>query len=178
MSTPENFLDAPIPGQSLTAEPKSRPWRRPSSATNVDQAAAIYAPMFADKIVSKMLLEQIQSGIPLTSLADLLITANTMEGAHSLDVGLLIAPVLVETMVSMAEMADVEYVIGNERNEDAPGTKMSVVDEVLRNLKEEEDGEKDDGPQQKPVEEEEEMMQQQQQQETPPRGLMAPRRAV
>ena len=177
MSTPENFLDAPIPGQSLTAEPKSRPWRRPASATSVDQAAAIYAPMFADKTVSKMLLGQIQNGIPLTSLADLLITANTMEGTHSLDIGLLIAPVLVETMVSMAEMADVEYVIGNERSEDEPGTKTDIVDEVLRSLKEE-DGEEDDSPlqeaQQKPVEEEI----QQQQQEAPPRGLMAPRGVV
>tara|TARA_R100001015_G_C4634022_1_gene199782 strand:- start:3022 stop:3534 length:513 start_codon:yes stop_codon:yes gene_type:complete len=138
MSTPENFLDAPIPGESLVAEPKSRPWRRPSSISTVDEAAAVYAPMFQNKTTSKMLLGQIQSGVPLTSIADLLITANTMEGVHTLDVGILVSPILVETMITMAEMAEIDYVIGNERTDDEPGTKQDIINQVMKTLQEEE----------------------------------------
>ena len=32
------FLDAPIPGQSLTTEPKSRPWEQPPKYTTAEEA--------------------------------------------------------------------------------------------------------------------------------------------
>ena len=171
MATPENFLDAPIPGQSLTAEPKSRPWRRPSQVSTVDDAVALYAPIFSDKTTSRMLLGQIQTGIPLTSIADLLITANTMEGKHTLDVGLLVAPVLVETMITMAQMAEIDYVIGNERSDDEPGTKKDIIDKVMSILKEEESAQ---GSDEVLMEEPEEAIQEESMEEKP-RGLMAPR---
>jgi len=176
MATPENFLDAPVAGMSLTAEPKSRPWRRPSQVSTVDEAVALYAPIFSDKTTSRMLLGQIQTGIPLTSIADLLITGNTMEGKHTLDVGLLVAPVLVETMITMAEMAEIDYVIGNERTDDEPGTKQDIINQVMKSLKEEE------GMAEEPMPEEQEVAPQEEEgmdeASPPPRGLMAPRSAM
>ena len=176
MATPENFLDAPVAGMSLTAEPKSRPWRRPSQVSTVDEAVALYAPIFSDKTTSRMLLGQIQTGIPLTSIADLLITGNTMEGKHTLDVGLLVAPVLVETMITMAEMAEIDYVIGNERTDDEPGTKQDIINQVMKSLKEEEDMAEEPMPEEQEVApQEEEGMDEA---SPPPRGLMAPRSAM
>jgi len=176
MATPENFLDAPVAGMSLTAEPKSRPWRRPSQVSTVDEAVALYAPIFSDKTTSRMLLGQIQTGIPLTSIADLLITGNTMEGKHTLDVGLLVAPVLVETMITMAEMAEIDYVVGNERTDDEPGTKQDIINQVMKSLKEEE------GMDEEPMPEEQEVAPQEEEgmdEASPrPRGLMAPRSAM
>jgi hypothetical protein len=171
MATPENLLDAPIPGQSLTAEPKSRPWRRPSTISTVDEAVAVYTPMFTDKTVSRMLLGQIQSGVPLTTIVDVLITGNTMEGTHTLDVGVLIAPVLVETMISMAELAEIDYVVGNERTDDEPGTKQDIINRVMQTLKEE-SGEAEEAPEVIPDEQPEE---QEAVEEELPKGLMAPR---
>jgi len=131
MATNEEFLDAPIPGQSLTAEPKSRPWRRPSQAKTVDDAVALYAPIFQSKKAVKQMLQQIENGIPLTSLADLLITANAMEGRHNLDVGILVAPILVETMATFAEMADIDYVIGTEDRE-TPEERTELVNRAMK----------------------------------------------
>lgn len=171
MANPENFLDAPVAGMSLTAEPKSRPWRRPSQVSTVDEAVALYAPIFSDKTTSRMLLGQIQTGIPLTSIADILITGNTMEGKHTLDVGLLVAPVLVETMITMAEMAEIDYVVGNERTDDEPGTKQDIINQVMRSLKEEEGTAEEAMPEEQEVASAEEPMMEEEQ----PRGLMAPR---
>ncbi|MDB4726158.1 hypothetical protein OAF54_01885 [bacterium] len=173
MTTPENFLDAPVAGMSLTAEPKSRPWRRPSQVSTVDEAVALYAPIFSDKTTSRMLLGQIQTGIPLTSIADILITGNTMEGKHTLDVGLLVAPVLVETMITMAEMAEIDYVVGNERTDDEPGTKQDIINQVMKSLKEEEGTAEEAMPEEQEVASAEEPMMEEEQ----PRGLMAPRSA-
>ena len=173
MANPENFLDAPVAGMSLTAEPKSRPWRRPSQVSTVDEAVALYAPIFSDKTTSRMLLGQIQTGIPLTSIADILITGNTMEGKHTLDVGLLVAPVLVETMITMAEMAEIDYVVGNERTDDEPGTKQDIINQVMKSLKEEEGTAEEAMPEEQEVASAEEPMMEEEQ----PRGLMAPRSA-
>ena len=128
---PENFLDAPVPGMSLTAEPKSRPWRRPSEVNTVDEALALYAPIFKNKKATTLMLEQIENGIPLTSIADILITGNAMEGRHTLDVGILVAPVLIETMATFAEMAGVEYVVGNEER-DTPETSEGMIQRAMQ----------------------------------------------
>lgn len=174
MANPENFLDAPVAGMSLTAEPKSRPWRRPSQVSTVDEAVALYAPIFSDKTTSRMLLGQIQTGIPLTTIADILITGNTMEGKHTLDVGLLVAPVLVETMITMADMAEIDYVVGNERTDDEPGTKQDIINQVMKSLKEEEGTAEEAMPEEQEVAPTEESMAE----EPQPRGLMAPRSAT
>lgn len=152
---PEAFLDAPVPGMSLTAEPKSRPWRRPSQVNTVDEALALYAPIFSDKKAQRMMLEQIENKIPLTSIADILITGNAMEGKHTLDVGILVAPVLIETMITFAEMAGVEYVVGNE-DRDTPETTEEIVNRAVRatsEVKEEEPMMMEMEEEQQPVEE-------------------------
>ena len=110
----EVILDAPIPGQSLTAEPKSRPWRRPYRFASVDEAVEFYMPMFADGTFATLLTEQIENGVPLTTIAEILTTSNVMEGNHSIDVAVLVSPVLIEAMTYIAEEAGVEPVIGTE----------------------------------------------------------------
>lgn len=171
--TNENFLDAPIPGESLTAEPKSRPWRRPSQASTVDEAVSLYAPIFKDKKATKMMLQQIENGIPLTSIADLLITANTMEGKHTLDVGILVAPVLVETMITFAEMAGIDYVVGTEEKE-TPEERTELINRAMKSVKQTEESEDD---MEMITEEEVPVEQPMPSEEQEPKGLMA-RRSV
>tara|TARA_S200002703_G_C3771432_1_gene237506 strand:+ start:379 stop:894 length:516 start_codon:yes stop_codon:yes gene_type:complete len=167
--TNEKFLDGPIPGMSLTAEPKSRPWRRPSQFNTVDEAVAMYSTVFKDKTTKTMLLEQIENGIPLTSIADLLISANTMQGKHTLDVGILVSPILVETMITFADLAEIDYVIGTEGDNSA-NEKEEMIRRAVKSagkLSEEDlsiPTEIDEG---EPAEEQE-----------PPTGIMAPRRGT
>ena len=59
-----------------------------------------------------------ESGIPLTTIADAMQTGGVMEGKHSLDVGILMLPVLIETMAYLAEEAGIEYETGSNAMDD------------------------------------------------------------
>ena len=61
------------------------------------------------------LLTIIELGVPLTTIANSFQLASVMEGKHSIDVGVLVLPVLVELMITVAEANEIEYVSGMER---------------------------------------------------------------
>ena len=42
MIKPEDFLEAPIPGMSLTTEPGSVPWEQPPQLVTIQQVADFY----------------------------------------------------------------------------------------------------------------------------------------
>ena len=42
MAKKSPMLSAPIPGQSLTAEPGSRPWEKPAKYTTVEETLKFY----------------------------------------------------------------------------------------------------------------------------------------
>ena len=104
--TLQPMLDAPIAGQSLTAELGNRPWQQPPQYTTVEQALEFYIPR---------LINVMETGVPLTTLANAIQSSGVMEGKHSLDVGILIMPVLIETMAYLAEEANVEYEVGTNK---------------------------------------------------------------
>ena len=61
-------------------------------------------------------MDVIEMGIPLTTIANAMQTGGTVQGYHTLDIGILVIPVLVEMMAFLAEEADIEYVVGTESN--------------------------------------------------------------
>jgi len=152
-------FDAPIPGQSLTAEPRNRPWRNPPQLDTVEDAMEYYLPRLSSRELAPRLLEVIESGIPLTSLAETIVTGGSMQGVHSIDVGLLVAPILVEYMKGMAEIAEIEYNLGTEDKEAQPDPQL--VRRAMEDLKEQETN-----IAQEPMEDTEEQSEQ-------PTGLMA-----
>ena len=99
----EPMLDAPIPGQSLTAEPGGYPWEQPPQLNTVEEVIEKYLPLFNDEDIVIDLLNQMEAGIPITSIVSLLTRSATMNGVHSIDTGLLASPVLIEMVISIAE---------------------------------------------------------------------------
>jgi len=174
MANKQPVLDAPVPGQSLTAEPKSRPWRRPYRFASVDEAVEFYMPMFQDDVFTSLLVEQMENEVPLTTIAEILTTSNAMEGNHSIDVAVLVAPVLIEAMQYVADVAGVTPVIGTEselyRN---AGNDTELVRRAVKKVS----GNTDNLemiPSEQEVSEEE-MTEEQEMPVEPRRGLMAPR---
>ena len=161
-------FDAPIPGQSLTSEPKNRPWRNPPQLDTVEDAMEYYLPRLSSPALAPRLLEVIERGIPLTSLAETIVTGGAMQGIHSIDVGILVSPILVEFMKGMAEIAEVEYNLGDKDKDEEPDPQlirktMEELDEKQRQIVKARETMKD-----KPEEEEQE-------EPTEPTGLMARR---
>lgn len=125
-------FDAAIPGQSLTAELGSRPWQQPAQYTTVEEALDYYIPRLQSDEVSKQLLDVLEMGIPVTTVANTMQLGSVMEGKHSVDVGMLILPVLVELIMLIGDTAGVKYTSGLEKDADIRG---SVVDLAVKKFK-------------------------------------------
>ena len=129
-------FDAPIPGQSLTAELGSRPWLQPAQYTTVEEALDYYLPRLQSEEVSSQLLDVLEMGIPVTTVANTMQLGSVMEGKHSVDVGMLILPVLVELIMLIGDTAGVKYTSGLEKDADIRG---SLVDLAVSRFKAGED---------------------------------------
>jgi hypothetical protein len=55
-------------------------------------------------------------GVPLTTIANAMQIGGAMQGYHTIDVGILVMPVLIEMMAYLAEQAGVKYNTGTEDN--------------------------------------------------------------
>ena len=120
-----DLFNAPIPGQSLTAELGSRPWQKPPQLTTVEEVINYYSDKFLEPKVSADLVTMMSDDIPITVIVDSTMLANVMEGKHTIDVGMLVAPFLVEMCSFLGDEAGIKYTTGLEEEED-----NSVVDTV------------------------------------------------
>ena len=118
MSEPQLTLDAPIPGEGLTHKLGDRPWQKPAQYTTVDEVIPFYVERIRNPDFTPQLLKVIRLGFPLTTIANSFQLASVMEGKHTVDVGILVIPVLVEMMMAIAEANDVEYVSGMDREKE------------------------------------------------------------
>lgn len=135
---PQVMIDAPIAGQSLTAELGNRPWQKPAQYSTVEEALDYYIPRLTDIELQDDLMNVIELGIPLTTIADTLQSGGAMEGKHTIDVGMLIIPVLIETLAYLAEEQGVEYVMGTEMEiSDTPSSAAVAL--AIKKIKEKND---------------------------------------
>lgn len=120
----------PIPGMGMTSELGSRPWQRPPEMTTLDEAVAFYVRAFTDKKFLNAYFNAIEAGMPVTAMADTMIKTSVMEGKHTIDVGMLVAPILVEALLDVAEQTDIDYITGLE-DEDGMSITPSAMSAIL-----------------------------------------------
>ena len=131
----EPMIDAPIAGQSLTAELGNRPWQQPPQYSTVEDALQYYIPRLTNPEMLDDLLNVMETGIPLTTLANAIQSSGVMEGKHSLDVGILIMPVLMETMAYLAEESGIEYEVGTNKKIGSDKPSQAAVARALTMVK-------------------------------------------
>jgi len=139
----EPRLEAPIPGMSMTHEVGARPWQQPAQYTNIEDVIDYYITRMSDDSFKTQLVNIMDSGVPLTSLANSIQLASVMQGIHSIDTGLIVMPVLMELMMLIAEQNNVEYITGMERNKKEE-IKESVMQNALAKFQKEQDDETDE----------------------------------
>jgi len=114
--------DAPTPGQSLTSEPGARPWENPPVHDDPLEVLDYYAGKLLQPEKSAQLMEVLESGFPVTDLVDSITLAGVMEGIHTIDNAVIVAPHLYDIITSLADSFEVEYTtgtsVGNEFNDD------------------------------------------------------------
>ena len=172
---PQVSIDAPIAGQSLTSELGNRPWEQPPQYTTVEDALNFYIPRIMEPTLRNDMLNTLEMGVPITTFANALQMAAVMQGKHTVDVGILVLPVLIEAIAYVADLEDVDYVMGTEIEEEDNTFSMSNIALAKKRIKERMAKEKDMPMPEEDIEEpmvEEEMTMEA---EAPVGGLMARR---
>jgi hypothetical protein len=132
MINPEEFLEAPIPGMSLTTEPGNSPWEQPPQLVTLQEVADFYInKLTEDQEAIDKTLDAIEAGAPLQILADTVITFNMMKGNHTIDVGFLVMPIIVEMFITLAELNNIEYFITLEDSIKGKVLDRDMVEKIV-----------------------------------------------
>jgi len=133
MPSIEPTFDAPIPGMSLTHELGARPWQSPPQFPSADEAIQYYMETMSSDDFIDQLMDVIEMDIPLSIIANTMQLAGVLQGLHSVDVGVLVSPVLIEMMAFLADSAGVEYTIEEklDKNKKISDTKMAKIIQKL-----------------------------------------------
>ena len=129
------MFDAPIPDMSLTHELGARPWQSPPQYTTVDEAIEYYLErMSTDEFMDQM-ADVLEMNVPVTTLANTIQLAGVMDGKHSIDVGMLVMPLLMEMIMLIGDNAGVNYDSGLTN---APNntTKDTLIEAVRKEMQE------------------------------------------
>jgi len=163
----EPVFDLPVPGMGMTHEVGARPWQQPAQYTNVDDVAQYYIAKMQDDTFAENVLNLLETKMPVTMIANAMQTVNMMNGVHSLDVGMLSLPIIMEMIMFIAESDGIEYVTGIERDIESE-LRDSTIQLAVENASNENS-----------MSSQEDMMQEQEEapmaEETMPTGLMARR---
>jgi hypothetical protein len=133
--SPADVIKPVPPGISWTDDPRSTPWSTPPKMVNISEIAQTYVDKMSSPDTINSTVELIESEIPLAALANALMLNGVSQGAHTIDAGVLVTPVIIEMLVTLAEMHGVKYSIFPE-DEDAGDIPNRVIKNALSKIKE------------------------------------------
>ena len=133
------MFDAAVPGQSLTSEPKNYAWENPPRMTVPEEALAYHLEELSKPKKMEAVLDALQLDLEVTTLTEGLLRNAVANGEHSIDVSLIIGPIIHEYIVGIADAARIDYVEGVE-DEDTSEERMYAIREnkarkILDNIK-------------------------------------------
>lgn len=114
-------FDGPIPGQSLTAEPGNAPWEKPSKHSDPMDALEMYMEKLGDEEALDDIMDMLDIGVPISVVTGTMLSMGVMEGMHTVDVKLILKPLLMAQIKMLADVTGVEYKMTMEdyRDKDA-----------------------------------------------------------
>lgn len=121
-----------IPGMSLTTTPGNRPWEQPPQFATLDQVVSYYTEKLTTEQSVDVVLQAMEANVSLMSLARTLIKTGIMKGVHSVDVGFVALPILIELMKTIGDMNDMGYIVEDEDFEAATEIDEDTAREVLQ----------------------------------------------
>ena len=135
MASPNLFLDAPIPGQSLTVEPGSVPWENPPQYATLADVVGFYTEKIDDPEVILDLLDTLDKDIPILTIVNTFTKASVMKGYHTVDLGFLVTPILVEMIKTIAELNDVSYIVSYDEQMKTERVSPRVIKKLIDEMK-------------------------------------------
>ena len=124
-------FDAPIPGMHMTSELGSFPWQQPPQYSSIEEVIEYYTDRMSSEEFNDQLVDIMEMGVPLTTLANTIQMSGVLEGKHTIDTGMLVMPILIEMMRLVGDSAKVKYNVGLDNKK-----KNTVRESLLGSLKE------------------------------------------
>ena len=128
-------LNAPVPGMAMTAELGARPWQQPPRYSTVEDAADYYIDRLSSDEAAEQVVNVLEMGVPGNKLANIMQLSSVMEGLHTIDVGILITPILIEFISLIGDSSNVEYRSGIDEVDE--NTKQRLIEKAITEFKEE-----------------------------------------
>ena len=122
------MFSAPIPGQSLTSEPKNVPWENPAQFPDPESALMWHMDRLQEPEKIKAIAGLLTLGLDVVTLTEGLLRSAVLDGRHSIDVSLLIGPIIHEYIVGTADAAGIEY----DEGMDEPSADEVDIEYTLR----------------------------------------------
>lgn len=135
MGLDKRSLNGPIPGQSLTSSPGAAPYERPPEIDKPEDAAKFHLDRLSTTDKAEAVLDALELGIDVKTLTEGIIRGSVSEGMHSIDVGLIIAPLVHEKIINIATTANIEFdeglVVKEDREEIEFAINKRKVDKLM-----------------------------------------------
>jgi len=120
----------------MVSELGGRPWQQAPQYTTVDEAIEYYLDRMSSEEFTDQLVDVLEMDVPVTTLANTIQMAGVMDGKHSIDVGMLVMPLLMEMIMLVGDMADVKYDSGME-NPNKGKTRDTMLESIRTKLERE-----------------------------------------
>lgn len=142
MSTSMEALVAVPPGISWTMPDKSMAWQNPPKITNLAEIANGYISMLSHPEMADDMLDALETGVPIAVVAETMMLSGVQSGVHSVDMGTLVMPVIIEMLKTTAELYNISYItfpdeaekknkVSNRMAREAVGQVLSVKSETI-----------------------------------------------
>ena len=122
------------PGISWTAPEKSQPWLNPPRRTDISEIAEMYISTLASKAMANDLLDSLETGVPLASIAETFMLAGVYGGEHTIDAGILVIPVIIEMLKAVAKVNKIDVVMFSSDVEEADTTHPRNIRQAVKDL--------------------------------------------
>jgi len=139
---PNADFAGPIPGASLTTELGNRPWENPPKETDLSIVINNYLNRLQNPANIFPVLDAIRGGASITTIVETIIETAVMEGEHSIDVGILASPVIVEYLKQAAEVSKIDYKLSAQdvrRAKEPKRIDSRLLEEVLKEREKQKD---------------------------------------
>lgn len=109
-----NLAGRPVPGSSLTVEPGSRPYERPSQYNTVDEAMEGVLPGIMNPTFGAKASVLMDKGLPATAIAESILVSGFAQGKFTPDLAALIALPVYSAVMKSVELVGGKVLTGSE----------------------------------------------------------------
>jgi len=126
----EMFTPVP-PGVSWTAPSRGRPWLNPPKDTDIVTIANTYLTLLGSAESMNDVLDALDTQMPLSLIAESILLNGVSSGKHTLDAAVLVMPVVIEMLKTIAALNKVDVVVFPKELEKGMTIHPRVLKQVI-----------------------------------------------